>query len=113
MWSSLQICPQVASLVRTQMTSSLSLSPSYHDDDLQSPEAVVPPHGHESTMDQELGMVPWSIYSIHGFFYKKQLREIPENSKIMGKPLIFLINAETPPTFFKLSLELYHNQFSI
>jgi hypothetical protein len=70
---------------------SLSLSPSYHDD-FPSPEAAARSHGRESTIDREPTVVPWSINPIHNFSYKKQFREIPENAKIIGKPLIFLIN---------------------
>jgi hypothetical protein len=43
------------------------------------------------------------------FPVQKPFREIPENVKITGKHLDFLINSETTPTFFKLALELYHN----
>jgi hypothetical protein len=43
------------------------------------------------------------------FPIQKQFQEIPENVKIAGKPLNFLINPRTARTFLKLSLELYHN----
>jgi hypothetical protein len=89
----------------------LSLFPSYHDY-LPSDRVAASAHGHKSTMDREPDVVPWSIDLIYDFFYKKQFQEISENEKIIGKPLDFLINLETTPTFFKLVLELYHNQFS-
>jgi hypothetical protein len=43
------------------------------------------------------------------FYIHKQFQEIPENDKIVGKPLMFLINLETTTGFFKLAPEIYHN----
>jgi hypothetical protein len=42
-------------------------------------------------------------------FSIEKMWEILENTKVVGKPLDFLINKETTPTFFKLAPELYHN----
>jgi hypothetical protein len=81
----------------------LSLSSSYHND-LPSPKAAMPPHGHESTMDRESVVIRWSIDLIYDFFYKKQLREILENAKITRKSLDFLVNTKITPTFIKLAL---------
>jgi hypothetical protein len=39
------------------------------------------------------------------FFYIKTILRNPKNDKIAGKPLGFLINPETTPTFFKLALD--------
>jgi hypothetical protein len=52
----------------------------------------VPPHDRESTMDRESAVVPSSIDPIYDFSIKKQFQEIT-------------------PTFFKLAIELYRNQF--
>jgi hypothetical protein len=37
------------------------------------------------------------------FYIHKQFQEIPENTKIIGKTLIFLINLKIAPSFFQIS----------
>jgi hypothetical protein len=66
--------PPAASIERHRVVISAAPPPSdgigENPDDLSKPRAAMPPHVHESTMDQESVVIPWFVDLIRLFLYK-------------------------------------------